>query len=169
LLAEDNVLGQRVRDLGLSVNLADTVPSATVPEPTLRALWQHEMRWTRTIRQLAPRALCASTIQFPLFWSPIAIALSGAASWSIALFAAAWAVRGFATLGIDGALRAKVGRPAGGAPWWLLPVRDILSVAEIGFSFWIDEVIWRGHRMGANGAVTAPVCPLSVEPAPEQL
>ena len=49
LLAEDNVMGQRVRDLGLSVRLADTVVAATVPESSLRALWDHEVRWMRTI------------------------------------------------------------------------------------------------------------------------
>src|SRR5208283_185030 len=43
LLAEDNVLGQRVRELGLSIGLADTVPAATVPEESFRALWQHEI------------------------------------------------------------------------------------------------------------------------------
>ena len=41
LLAEDNVMGQRVKALGLRVGLADTIPTATVPEPNPRALWEH--------------------------------------------------------------------------------------------------------------------------------
>ena len=49
-LADDNVLGRLVQRLGLTVALADTVPATTVPETTLRALWRHELRWARTIR-----------------------------------------------------------------------------------------------------------------------
>jgi ceramide glucosyltransferase len=150
LLAEDNVLGQRVRNLGLSVALADTVPSATVPEPTLHALWQHEIRWTSTIRALAPVSLCGSTLQYPLFWALLALAASGAATWAAILFVAAWAVRVVSAGIIDTALRPMVGRPAFATPFWMPPLRDILSIAEIATSFGVSEVVWRGHRLGTN-------------------
>jgi hypothetical protein len=39
--------------------------------------------------------------------------------------------------GIDQALRHRAGRPAFATPLWLLPLRDILSVIEIGASFWV--------------------------------
>lgn len=159
LLAEDNVLGQRVRDLGLSIGLADTVVVATVPEPSLRALWHHEMRWTRTIRASAPLALAASTLQYPLFWAAMACALSGGAFWSIALYGGSWAVRVASVMGIDSALCRKAGRLAPSAAAWLLPVRDILSVVEIGASYWIEDVTWRGHKMKANGIAANPVVP----------
>src|SRR5258708_38639302 len=42
-LAEDNVLGQRVRGLGLTVRLADIVTAVTVPEASFRPLWHHEI------------------------------------------------------------------------------------------------------------------------------
>ena len=160
LLAEDNVLGQRVRALGLSIGVADTVPAATVPEPSFRALWVHEIRWTSTIRELAPLALGASSLQYPLFWAALAIGLSGGAEWSIALFAGGWAIRAVVTHMIDHALRRRVGRVASRTPFWLLPLRDILSVVEIGASYWVNQVVWRGHKMGANGSVTRPVGPV---------
>jgi len=150
LLAEDNVMGQRVKGLGLKVGLADTIPTATVPEPDLRALWEHEIRWTSTIRALAPVSLCGSTLQYPLFWALLAVLASAGAGWSLVLFAAAWMVRGIAAGMIDGALKPMVGRPAVPTPWWMLPLRDLLSVAEIATSFSVDEVVWRGHRMGTN-------------------
>jgi ceramide glucosyltransferase len=156
LLAEDNVLGQRVRELGLSIGLADTVPAATVPEGNLRALWQHEIRWTCTNRALVPMALAASTLQYPLFWSALAIALSGGAPWSAGLFAVGWIVRGISVRGIDRALGPKVGRRADPVPLWLVPLRDILSVVEIVASYWIDEVTWRGHRIGTNARAPGP-------------
>jgi ceramide glucosyltransferase len=166
LLAEDNFMGQKVRALGLSIGLADIVPAATVPEPSFSPLWHHEIRWTRTIRSLAPLSLCGSTMQYPLFWSAIAIGLAGGASWSIGLFCLSWAVRGASARLIDRALRRSVGRPSLATPLWLLPLRDILSVVEIGASFWVDEVTWRGHRMEASAGADVA---LTLPPEPERL
>jgi len=165
VLAEDNVLGMSVRDLGLKVGLADTVTLATVPESSFRALWLHELRWTRTIRAVAPISLIASTIQYPLFWAAITVVLGGGALWSIALFIACWMVRAISAREIDRALRHRTGRSQVCVPAWLLPLRDMLSVAEIGASFWIDNVVWRGHSLDAT--VAAPRAP-SVPMTPPQ-
>ena len=130
--------------------LADTIPSATVPEPTLRALWQHEIRWTSTIRALAPVSLCGSTLQYPLFWALLAVLVSGGAAWTAILFMAVWAIRVAAAGMIDSALSPLVGRPSYPTPLWMLPVRDLLTIAEIAACFGVDEVVWRGHKMGTN-------------------
>jgi hypothetical protein len=99
-----------------------------------------------TIRELAPVSLCASTMQYPLFWSTVTKALV-VTLWSATLFLVSWAMRAACARGIDQALRHRVGRPAFATSLWLLPQRDILSVIEIGTSFWVREVTWRGHRM----------------------
>jgi ceramide glucosyltransferase len=153
-LAEDNVLGQRVRGLGLTVRLANIVSAVTVPEASFRALWQHEIRWARTIRGLVPIAHAVSTFQHPLFSAVMASVLSGAARWSVALFAFAWVVRAISARGIDCALLPRLGRRAIAAPYWLLPLRDTLSVVETIASYWGNEVVWRGHKLTA--AVGAP-------------
>jgi hypothetical protein len=36
-------------------------------------------------------------------------------------------------------------------PAWLLPLRDWLSVVETIVSYCGNEVIWRGHKMTADG------------------
>jgi ceramide glucosyltransferase len=166
LLAEDNVMGQRVRNLGLSVALADTIPSATVPEPNLRALWQHEIRWTRTIRALAPASLCGSSLQYPLFWALLAIGLSGGAAWAVILFGAAWAIRVISSWAIDAALSPMVGRQTFPTPFWMPPLRDVLSIAEIATSFGVDEVVWRGHKMGTDSDARLHTMPALVSIAP---
>ena len=148
-LAEDNVLGQRVRGLGLTVSLADTVSSATVSEASFHELWQHEIRWARTIRGLAPVAHAASMIQYPLFWAAMAFVLSAGAYWSVALFACTWAVRATSARGIDRALHPKLDFPPLAAAVWLLPLRDTLSVVETIVSYCGNEVVWRGHKMTA--------------------
>lgn len=155
LLAEDNVLGQRVRDLGLRIGLADVLVAATVGETSLRALWNHEIRWMRTVRASAPLALAASTLQYPIFWAAMACALSGGALWGIAICGGSWALRAASVRGIDTALCRKVGHLAPAATAWLLPFRDLLSVMEIGASYWIEDVIWRGHKIAANGVAEA--------------
>jgi ceramide glucosyltransferase len=155
-LAEDNVLGQRVRGLGLTVRLADTVPVVTVPEASFRALWQHEIRWARTIRGLAPLAYAASVIQYPLFAAAMAFVLSAGARWSVTLFAFTWVVRAMSAWGIDRILRPRLGRHAFAAPYLLLPLRDALSAVETIVSYWGNEVVWRGNKLTAVVGASKP-------------
>jgi ceramide glucosyltransferase len=144
-LADDNVLGQRVRDLGLRVGLADIVTAATVPEASRAAIWQHEIRWARTIRNLAPVGFATSAIQYPIFWAALAAVFSLGAFWSLGLLAAAWAMRGVGAMSLNRILRHRLSRPAAPMPFWLLPLRDFLSVIEILASYASNRVVWRGH------------------------
>jgi hypothetical protein len=54
-------------------------------------------------------------------------------------------------MGVDAVLQRQLGRLASSTPVWLLPARDILSVVEIAASYLVEDVIWRGHRIDANG------------------
>jgi ceramide glucosyltransferase len=144
-LADDNVLGALVRAQGLRVRIASTVVATTVPETSLPALYQHELRWARTILALVPVEFALSSIQFPLFWASLALLLSGTASWSIGLFLAAWAVRAFTARGVDAMLRRANCALATPAPIWLFPLRDLMSMAVILASYGSDRVEWRGQ------------------------
>jgi ceramide glucosyltransferase len=159
-LADDNVLGRRVRALGLAVALADTVPATTVPEATLGALWRHELRWARTIRALVPGQFAASVLQYPIVWSLLALALSGGALWSWSLFETAWVARAVTARVIDRALAPILPPPAGRlafrAPLWLLPVRELLSVAVMLASYAGLTVDWRGATLHADGGESPP-------------
>jgi ceramide glucosyltransferase len=117
-----------------------------VPESTFAALWRHELRWARTIRTLVPVQFAASVLQYPLAWATLALLLAGAALWSLAWFAAAWAVRALAARGIDRALGLAFSTPV-----WLLPLRELMSVAVMAASYAGREVEWRGHRLQAEG------------------
>jgi ceramide glucosyltransferase len=158
-LADDNVLGTLVHRLGLTVRLADTLPVVTVQERALHPLWLHELRWARTIGALAPLVFAASTLQFPLLWGALAVLLSGGALSALLAFAAAFAIRGAVVWGIDQTLRPVRARPAQPTPWWLLPLRDALSVAEIMVSYWNDVVVWRGHTLHADRGPVGPALP----------
>lgn len=159
-LADDQVLGRRVRSLGLAVRLGHTVPATTVPETTITAVWRHELRWARTIRALVPGPFAASILQYPLFWALLAVPLSLGAVWSCSLFLLAWAVRSGAALWVDRALKPPLSaipddpRTARGrafaCPVWLFPLRELISVAVMLASYASRRVEWRGQVMTAD-------------------
>jgi ceramide glucosyltransferase len=159
-LADDNALGRLVRGLGLAVRLAATVPATTVPETTLAALFRHELRWARTIRTLEPAAFAASSVQYPLVWSALALLLSWGAAWALVLCVAAWAVRALAARGIDRAMAPFQPGLAFRAPLWLLPLRELMSMAVTIASYAGRRVDWRGHTLRADGPVAVPDTPM---------
>lgn len=142
-LADDNVLGQRVRATGARVALASTIVATTVPEASIRALFRHELRWARTIRALVPASHAASVLQYPLVWA----ALAGlAAPWGWVVFALAWVTRAAAAHGINRAINGL----ATPVPIWHLPLRDALSVAVWLVSHAGKHVDWRGQGLHAD-------------------
>jgi ceramide glucosyltransferase len=149
-LADDNVLGQKIRALGLAVRIAKTLPVVTVQEKTFFALWQHELRWARTIGSVAPLSLAGCVLQYPIFWALLALPTFHTPLWGIALLATACAARALILRGIDAALAPHRARPAHPTPLWQLPLRDILSVVEIVASFFGREVVWRGRTLYAG-------------------
>ncbi len=150
-LADDAELGRLVRAKGLSVPLASTVPATTVPETDLPALFQHELRWARTVRSLVPAGFALSVMQFPLFWATLALGVSGGAAWAWLAFAAAWLVRGAAARSMDHAL--KIASPL---TIWCLPFRDLLSVTVILASYCSNRVAWRGQVHRTTRASLSP-------------
>jgi ceramide glucosyltransferase len=167
-LADDHALGRRVRGLGLAISIAGTVPATTVPETRISALFRHELRWARTIRALEPAAFAGSFLQFPLVWAAMAILLSGGAIWAVSLFAAAWALRGAASRGIDRALTPLLPGLAFRASFWLVPLRELMSVVVMIASYGGHSVDWRGHTLHADGPVSlaSPPPPISPQSGP---
>ncbi len=138
-VADDAVLGMKIRALGQSVTLAASVPATSVPERTLATLFRHELRWARTIRAVAPFGFAVSVIQFPVFWALLTAALTGGAVWSVALLVAAVLSRAAFGRGVERAMGAAT------TPLWLPLVRDVLSMAVLFAAYLGDEVAWRGH------------------------
>jgi ceramide glucosyltransferase len=138
-VADDGVLGRLVVAAGYNVGLAATVPATTVAETNFLALFSHELRWARTIRAMAPRAFLLSVVQFPIFWSLLAVALVPHHVWPAALLTLAVLVRAASGRLIERALGATV------TPVWLVPLRDLLSVAVMAASFAGRNVAWRGQ------------------------
>ncbi len=141
-LADDQVLGRKVRALGYKLMLAQVIPATTVPEANFTALLRHELRWARTIRALVPIPYAASVLQISLFWALLCVAATGGNFWAWVLFFAVLMTRYALARRIDKALGlAKAGEA------WLFLVRDVCSAIIYIASFSGATVDWRGHKM----------------------
>jgi ceramide glucosyltransferase len=150
-LADDQVLGRRVRALGLKLMLAQVIPATTVPEANFPALIRHELRWARTIRALVPIPYAASVLQISLFWALLVVLATGGAGWAWVLFFAVLLIRYALARRIDAVLGlAKAGEA------WLFLVRDVVSAIIYVASFTGNKVDWRGQTMTAD-AGKAPI------------
>ncbi len=157
-LADDAVLGRLVSAEGLSVALAPTIPATTVPETQVPALFEHELRWARTIQSLVPLQFALSAVQFPLFWAAFGVGLLGGEAWAWSAFSGIWVGRALIAQGIDRSL----GLASSLAIWWM-PLRDLLSVMVVIASYWTDRVAWRGQTLRATrptlSSLTPPMAP----------
>jgi len=142
-LADDYRLGELTRRLGLKTVLSDVVVDTNVVEGSFGDLVRHELRWLRTIRAVRPVGYCFSFITFGVPVAILGALLAGGAAPAIALLAITAAARillHFKTRNQDASLRQL----------FILPIRDLLSVALWSWSFVTRRVHWRNDHFLVN-------------------
>ncbi len=139
-LADDHRLGEAVRAEGLKVVLSRYLVEARVTEPSLAALWRHELRWARTTRGVAPLGYAGSIVTHSLVVAALAAAVTGFGLTSCIFLAITALLR----WGCAKATAAALGLPPPRA--WLLPARDALSFAVFVASFFGRRVFWRDQN-----------------------
>jgi ceramide glucosyltransferase len=146
-LADDHALGAAVRRRGLKVELSPYIVDNIVSEPSLPALFRHELRWARTIRLIAPAGFLGSVVTQPMVLALAGLAAGAGVVPGLAALAASLLCRAIMVRMVDGALRLPR------TPLWLLPPRDLLSFAVFVASFFTRTVAWRDRtfRIGRNG------------------
>jgi ceramide glucosyltransferase len=154
LLADDHALGMAVRRLGLDVEVSPVIPVHVMHEPSLGALWAHELRWARTLRLLNFSGFLGLGLTHPLPWALLALAVAPG-GWTLGVLGLALAARLALASGVDSAL----GVAGGWQRWVWLPGRDLLS-----FAIWVTalargEVVWRDrrYRIGPNGEMVEDI------------
>ena len=149
-LADDHRIGDEVRALGLAVVLSPYVVEARVSEPSLSALWRHELRWARTVRAVAPAGFIGSVLAHPVAIAALGAAITGFGLTPCLFIVISCALRWASAQAIAGALGVPPAKP------WLLPVRDALSFAVFVASFFGRTVFWRDQnfRVEASGRMT---------------
>src|SRR4051812_21177174 len=139
-LADDYEIGQAVRAKGYATAIPALGVAHTATERNARDLFQHELRWTRTIRTLNPWGHLGSVVTFALPLALMAAVLLDFSVFSLAVLGLALATRLFLKMRIDAIFGASAG------PFWLLPLRDLLSFAVFVASQFGETVHWRGNR-----------------------
>jgi ceramide glucosyltransferase len=150
VLADDHAIGKAVRDQGFDIVIPPMLLIHASDEPSLRALWRHELRWAATVRGLThPAAYAGSLVTFPLPLALIGALAHPAAGMALALVALM--TRIVAAAMVDTVARAAT------ASKWLLPARDFLSLAIFVASYAVRSVDWRGTclTMKADGRIAA--------------
>jgi ceramide glucosyltransferase len=149
-LADDYALGAAVSRLGLRIELSSLLVDNVIVEPSLAALFRHELRWARTIRLVAPMGFLGSIVTQPVVMAALAVALGVLPVAAPAMLALAFACRLASVRLIDRSLRLQP------SPLILLPLRDVLSFGVFVASFFARRVEWRDRtfRVGPNGRLT---------------
>ena len=149
-LADDYALGAAVRRLGMRIELSSLLVDNVIDEPSLAALFRHELRWARTIRLVAPLGFVGSIVMQPAVMAALALALGVLPVPASAMLVLALACRAVSVRLIDLSLRL----PA--SPLYLLPLRDVLSFAVFVASFFARRVEWRDRtfQVGPKGRLT---------------
>ena len=153
-LADDHTMGQRVRDLGYHITLANVVVENFVQEKDLKAMIHHELRWARTIRSIAPLGFASTFLTDTI---PIGLVVS------LLMFLAGWDL-GWAFLPTGIAIGARLilhGSTIGifsskiPSDTWIFPMRDLLSFFVRLMCYTGKTVTWRSSHLsvGSGGEI----------------
>jgi ceramide glucosyltransferase len=139
VLADDYAIGAALRAKGLEVAIPSFLVGHSCGETSFAELWQHEVRWARTIRTVDPWGHLGSAITHPFAFALLAAAI-GAPAPGLALAFLAIVCR-VVLLHIT-ARNHDLPSP----DYWLVPFRDLLAFVTFAWSFCGHDLTWRGER-----------------------
>lgn len=140
-IADDYMLGRLISRAGYHVALAPCVIDNVVCEADLRVLFKHELRWARTLRTVRPLSYPLTILTDALPLSLIAFVATGLSVEGGLMFLAAVVMR----LALHGVARLRFGARVPFRPW-LVPYRDMVTLAVRITCFVGHGISWRGHR-----------------------
>jgi ceramide glucosyltransferase len=149
-LADDNRLGLLVHRTGQSIELTNTVVDCHSAPMTFRQVWDHQLRWARTIRVCEPLPYFFSILTNALVWSLLWLACSISFGLRWPLYAAmggllVYATLRFATATANGR-KLTTGRMSAWKIAQVLDIRDALGVLWWLCAFLGNTIVWRGRR-----------------------
>lgn len=149
-LADDYELGFRTSRAGYRVVIADVVVETFLPAYTFRQMFEHQLRWGRTMRDLRKSGYAGMLFTYGLPWALLAAIFAGGATWSLILLAIVAAARFFSTYAFckwvveDCHCRRNLLQ---------VPLRDAIGVGVFFASFLGNTVRWRGEEFRLKDGV----------------
>jgi ceramide glucosyltransferase len=143
-LADDYEMGRAVRSKGYTLAIPAMGVGHTAAENSAADLLRHELRWSRTIRMVNPMGHLGSFVTHGFAFALMSAVLLDFNIVSLAVLALTLAARLFLKGRIDGLFGTYAG------PYWLVPLRDLLSFAVFVASLFGETVHWRGTHFAVE-------------------
>jgi len=155
-LADDYELGRRIAATGKKVELSAATVTTFLPAYTLRQFFQHQVRWSRTIRDARHWGYAGLLFTFGLPWALATLAAARGAAWAWGLFALTVAAR--LAVGIVAAAVVlndrQIFRNVA-----LLPLRDLIAPLVWAAGFMGNRIHWRGEVFGLKDGRLSRISP----------
>jgi ceramide glucosyltransferase len=140
-LADDYQLGNRIARRGYRIELCPVVVECWSRPMNWREVWEHQLRWARTIRVCQPLPYGFSIVSNATLW-PLLWAATGV-PWALTSAAVFWLAR---LLAADDLQRRLTPSHTRFSNFWLVPVKDVLQAALWVGAFAGNHIEWRGGR-----------------------
>lgn len=149
VLADDYAIGEAIAETGRSVAIPPLLLVHGCSERNFAALWRQKLRWSATIRGVAPLRHLGSIVTYPLPLALLAALVVPAIALPIAV--AALAIRLAMAVAVD----YRAGQRS--APYWMLPAVEVIEFLAFVASFIARKIDWRGSRltMQRDGRIAA--------------
>lgn len=142
-LADDYELGVRIDRSGFRIVLSPEVVETSVPPYDWRGLFDHQLRWLRTVRDARPGGYVGLLFTHTLTLALVNVLASGLSPLSLWLLGMAFFLRLTVAMTV-GAL--VLGDHQVLPSLWLLPLHDLIAFGLWVAGFASDTIVWRGHR-----------------------
>jgi ceramide glucosyltransferase len=153
-LADDYAIGARLRARGYRISILPFTIGHVCGDMSARELWQHEVRWARTVRTIDPAGYIGLMVTHAF---PLALIAVLAGIPTDALGPTIAVGLSITSIVCRLALLLQVERAFGLPPqsYWLLPLRDLLSFAVFVASVAGRNAKWkgRGYRFRSGGTL----------------
>lgn len=149
-LADDNRLGLLVHQTGQRIALTNAVVDCHSGPMTFRQVWDHQLRWARTIRVCEPVPFFFSVLTNALVWSVLWVLVSIPFGIGWQLLAATSGLIAYAAVRLSTAWSNGAKLTQGRLSFWkivqVLDLRDGLGFLWWLFAFLGRRIVWRGRR-----------------------
>lgn len=149
-LADDYQLGNKVAKTGAKLQICPTPVECRSDPLSAKQVWNHQLRWARTIRVCQPVPYFFSIISNPTLW-PLLACIFGAPGGKWLLLSAI-----IARIGTGAFSYKKLSGLPALVPGLLSPIKDLFGAAIWLLSFTGNKITWRGtlFRVNRGGKLT---------------
>ena len=155
-LADDYELGARVFQSGFRVELTKDVVETGVPAYSWQGFIDHQLRWSRTVRDARPGGYAGLIFTHGLAWAMVNALVCGFSSASLTLLGISLFLRLWLAMTVGAEV---LGDEQVFGHLFLLPLRDLIHLGVWVAGFAGNTIVWRGQRFRLKNGVLHKIVP----------